>query len=96
MLNSLNLTYTQLKQYHTIKTRFDGHFVVCRNVIFEREKFNRSRQEQGETVNLFITALYALAEDWDYGTFKDEMIRDRIVVGLQDSKLSEKLQLDPN
>ena len=27
---------------------------------------------------------------------KDELIRDRIVVGLKDAKCSEKLQLDPN
>ena len=40
ILNSFNLTTTQLKQYHTIKTRFDEHFVVRRNVIFERAKFN--------------------------------------------------------
>ena len=95
ILNSFNLTTTQLKQYHTVKTRFDEHFVVLRNVIFERAKFNRRRQEEGETVDLFITALYALAEHCDYGTLKDQMIRDRIVVGLQDLKLSEKLQLDP-
>ena len=95
ILNSFNLTTTQLKQYHTVKTRFDEHFVVRRNVIFERAKFNRRRQGEGETVDLFITALYALAEHCDYGTLKDQMIRDRIVVGLQDLKLSEKLQLDP-
>ena len=92
---SSKLSSSQLKQYHKVKTKFDVHFVVRRNVIFQRAKFNRRRQEDGETVDTFITALHALAEHCDYGTLKDEMIRDRIVVGLQDSKLSEKLQLDP-
>ena len=91
ILNSFNLTTTQLKQYHTVKTRFDEHFVVRRNVIFERAKFNRRRQEEGKTVDLFITALYALAKHCDYGTLKDQMIQDRTVVGLQDLKLLEKL-----
>ena len=95
ILTSFKLSTSQLKQYHTVKTKFDEHFVVRRNIIFERAKFNRRRQEDGETVDTFITALHALAEHCDYGTLKDEMIRDRIVVGLQDSKLSEKLQLDP-
>ena len=36
----------------------------------------------------------AMAEHCDYGTLKDEMIRDRIVVGLLDAKLSGKVQLD--
>ena len=94
ILTSFKLTMTQ-KQHHTVKTNFDEHFVVRRNVTFERAKFSRSHQEDGETVDTFITALHALAEHCDYGTLKDEMIRDRIVVGLQDSKLSEKLQLDP-
>ena len=95
ILNSFKLSTTQLKQYHTVKTKFDEHFVVRRNVIFERSKFNQRRQEEGETVDTFITALHALAEHCNFGTLTDEMIRDRIVVGLLDAKLSEKLQLDP-
>ena len=31
-----------------------------------------------------------------FGALKEELIRDRIVVGLQNRKLSEKLHLDPN
>ena len=69
--------------------------MVRRNVIFERAKFNQRRQEDGETVDTFITALHALAEHCNFGTLTDEMIRDRIVVDLLDAKLSEKLQLDP-
>ena len=40
-------------------------------------------------------ALYELVQHCDYGEMKDEMIRDRLVVGIRDSSLSEKLQLDP-
>ena len=83
-LISFKLSTSQLKQYHTVKTKFDEHFVVRRNIIFERAKFNRHRQEDGETVDTFITALHAPAEHCDYGILKDEMIRDRIVVGLRD------------
>ena len=92
ILTSIKLTMTQ-KQYHTVKTKLDEHFVVRRNVTFKRAKFSRSRQEDRETVDTFITALHALAEYCNYGTLKDGMIRDRIVVGLQDQKLSEKIQL---
>ena len=92
ILTSIKLTMTQ-KQYHTVKTKLDEHFVVRRNVTFKRAKFSRSRQEDRETVDTFIRALHALAEYCNYGTLKDGMIRDRIVVGLQDQKLSEKIQL---
>ena len=39
--------------------------------------------------------LFELAENCEYGALRDEMIRDRIVVGIRDSSLSERLQLDP-
>ena len=71
ILNSFKLSTTQLKQYHTVKTKFDEHFVVRRNVIFELAKFNQRRQEEGETVDTFITALHAFDEHCNSGTLTD-------------------------
>ena len=67
-----------------------------RNVIYERARFNLRKQEEGETVAAFINDLYVLVEHCEYGVLQDEMVKDRLVVGLHDSKLSEKLQLDPS
>ena len=39
-------------------------------------------------------ALYDLAECCDYGQMTEEMIKDHLVVGIHDTTLSEKLQLD--
>ena len=47
-----------------------------------------------ESVDEFIADLYCLAENCGYGTLHDELVRDRIVVGIRDGKLSEKLQLE--
>ena len=63
-------------------------------MIYERARFNSHKQEKGEPVDSFITDLHALPEHCDYKDLHDEMIRDRIVVGLRDAALSEKLQLD--
>ena len=52
------------------------------------------RQEEGESVDSFITSLYRLAEHCNYRDLHNEMIRDRIVVGLRDAALSERLQTD--
>ena len=38
----------------------------------------------------FITDLYQLADHCEYGSLYDELVRDRIVVGIKDAKLSEK------
>jgi hypothetical protein len=40
--------------------------------------------------------LYELVETCEYGMLKEEMLRDRIVVGIRDHKLSERLQMDTN
>ncbi|XP_045072080.1 zinc finger protein 585A-like isoform X2 [Coregonus clupeaformis] len=73
----------------------DGHLAVRRNVILERTKFNQRQQEAGETADDFITALHCLSEHCSYGALLSEMIRDRLVAGLRDRRLSKQLQMDP-
>jgi transposase InsO family protein len=94
ILLSFQLSADDQKKYKAVIDKFEGHFVLRRNVIYERAKFNSRVQREGETVDDFITALYSLAEHCEYKTLHDEMIRDRIVVGVRDRRLSEKLQLD--
>ena len=96
ILYSFGLTDAQKKEYATVVSSFEGYFVKKRNVIYERVKFNQRKQHEGESVDTFITALHNLAEHCRYGELQEEMIRDRIVVGLLDTALSEKLQLDPD
>ena len=96
ILRSFGLSADDAKKYDVVKGKFDSHFIKRRNVIYERARFNQRRQEAGESVDCFVIALYGLAEHCEYAALHDEMIRDRIVVGLRDAKLSESLQLDRN
>ena len=72
-----------------------GFFKVRKNLIFERARFNQRNQSEGESVEQYITALYHLVETCEYGDLRDEMLRDRLVVGICDSAMSQKLQMDP-
>ena len=94
ILYSFGLTEDERKSCTTVPTKFEAHFVKRRNPIYERAKFNMRRQEEGESVDSFITSLYRLAEHCNYRELHNEMIRDRIVVGLRDAVLSERLQTD--
>ena len=94
ILSSFRLTDAQEKSYDTVVEKFEAHFVKRRILIFERAKFNRRRQEEGEPVDDFIMDLYHLAEHCSYGMLHDELVRDRTVVGLRSAALSEKLQRD--
>lgn len=79
--------------YENVLAKFDAHFIPRKNVIHERYLFNTRSQRKGETAEEFVTALHTLAETCDFGTFKDELIRDRIVVGIADPEMSKQLQL---
>lgn len=89
-----DLTAAQLKNFDTVKTELTNHFIPKRNLIFERARFHKRVQESGESVDSFIKALYDLIQHCEYGAIRDKLIRDRLVVGLRDQALSEKLQMD--
>ena len=70
---SFGLTTEEAKQYSVVKGKFEVHFVVKRNVIFERAKFNLRSQQDGESVDKFITDLYCLAEYCKFGTLRNDL-----------------------
>ena len=92
VLSSTDIKSTDRRKYEAVMAKFDAFFQVRRNVIFERAKFNKRVQLEGESAEQFITTLYTLAETCDYGTLKDEMIREKIVVGILNKPLSERMQ----
>ncbi|UYV74340.1 K02A2.6-like [Cordylochernes scorpioides] len=94
ILLSCKIASDQLENYNKIIECFESHFIPRRNIIYERARFNQRCQQEGEKVNEFITALHSLAEHCNFGMLHDELIRDRIVVGVRDRALSERMQLD--
>ena len=92
VLSSTGISDADREKYDAVKAKFDAFFKIRRNVIFERAKFNRRAQLEGESVEQFIMDLYTLVENCDYGRLKDEMIRDRIVVRIRNTALSERMQ----
>lgn len=96
ILSVLPLSSDQKKKYTDVKQAFENHCVSKKNVIFERARFNRRNQEPRESAESFITAVHSLAEHCAFGALREELIRDRIVVGLRDAKLSESLQMVPD
>ncbi|CAM1332187.1 Uncharacterised protein r2_g4120 [Pycnogonum litorale] len=71
---------------------FDSYFVPRRNIVHERAKFHARTQGEGESAERYIRALYEMSAHCEFSD-KDEAIRDRIVSGIRDKDLSERLQL---
>nr|XP_012235931.1 PREDICTED: uncharacterized protein LOC105680077 [Linepithema humile] len=86
-------TGSNLATLRAVTDKFTEYFSPKKNTIFERYKFNSRKQQLGESVDSFVTALYSLAETCEYGVLKEELIRDQIVIGVKDARISERLQL---
>ena len=80
---SFILAREEERKYRKVNDKLYQHFIIKRNVIFERAKFNMRKQEHGEPVDAFIADLHCLSEHCEFRALRDELIRDRIVMGLQ-------------
>ncbi|CAB4034915.1 Hypothetical predicted protein [Paramuricea clavata] len=73
------------------------HFEPTRNVIYERFKFNTCVQEQGETIDQYITKLKQMAATYcKFEQLENELIRDRLVLGAKDSSAKARMLREPN
>jgi hypothetical protein len=58
---------------------------------FVRFKFFSHIQEEGQTIDDYVTELKTLSQHCEFGELKDSLIRDKIVIGVNDIKLRERL-----
>ena len=62
----------------------EAYFKPQRNVVYERYQFNMCMQNTEETVDSFVNRLRKAASTCQFGTLTEELIRDRLVIGLKD------------
>ena len=62
-----------------------------KNVTICRYMFNSRSQNSNENFASYLTSLRDLVRQCDYGDLEDDLLRDRIVCGISDSKVREKL-----
>lgn len=80
--------------YKQVVDKFNEHFIPRRNIIHERAVFHQRSQKTGESVEAFVRGLYELAEHCEFGAQRDEHIRDRLVIGIADRGVSQRLQME--
>ena len=73
-----------------ILTALKTYCVPRKNITYERYFFRMTIQE-GRSFDIFVTDLRRRAEYCDFGAIKDCLIRDQIVVGINDPKLRGQL-----
>lgn len=78
----------------TIKQLRDAFQQYCnprKNITFERHTFNTRNQEEGETIDQYATILRTLASTCEFKDLKDGLIRDRIICGINNQNIRERL-----
>lgn len=60
----------------------EAHFKMIGNVIYRRFHFNNREQLLGESAHEYVTTVKSLADQCEYGHLRDEMVRDRLIVGI--------------
>ena len=72
-----------------------GEFCVgTTNKIYERYLFNKRDQAVGESIDGYVASLRSLAKTCYYGALTDNLISDRMVVGILDKGIRKKLLQD--
>ena len=69
----------------------DAHFLPQVNILFELHQFRQAKQDKSETADQFVTRLFQLSENCDFGTSKEEPIRDQLIDKCRSHDLRKKL-----
>lgn len=74
-----------------ILDKFDELYCPYKNVIQTAALFNSMVQKPGQSIDDFVTDLRRQAQKCDFGDKCDRLIGDRMVVGIRDGALCERL-----
>lgn len=70
---------------------FNTYFGTKTNIIMLRFKFFTRNQDAGENIDEYVTALKLLSQQCEFEQLEDGLVRDRIVCGVADSGVRDRL-----
>ena len=81
--------------YRELTEVIKDHYVPKPSVIVQRYKFNTRVRANDESISTFMAELRALSEHCEFGASLDEMLRDRLVCGVNDDRIQRRLLAEP-
>lgn len=95
IFNSFNIDRKQTKVEDILK-KFDEKFSPHSNVTVERYNFFTRMQRQDETLEEYLTVLTNLSTACKFETLQDSLIKDMLVIGIQNTHIKERLLQEEN
>ena len=79
------------KSYEELIAALTTHFSPTPSPIVCRFKFHSRCRQPGESVAVFVSQLRSLSENCGFGDTLEDMLRDRVVCGIQDDGIQRRL-----
>ena len=83
------------KSFAQIMEVLKDHYNPQPSEIMQRFHFHSRAQKSGEKVATYLAELRGIAEHCNFGASLDDMLRDRLVVGINDAALQRRLLSEP-
>lgn len=87
---------TDKNSYKKIVEKLDEYFIPTKNITYERHVFFLREMKETETIDEYINDLRRLSSNCEFGTLTDSLIKDRIVLGVRDRALKDRLLRENN
>ena len=91
--DTFTFTETEQDKIEPLIQKFEGYCTPRKNTTYERYVFNTCIQN-GRTLDAFLLDLRNKAKTCEFGTLQDSLIKDRIVCGIDDKSIRERLLRD--
>lgn len=88
---TFNINADDRKKFDKVVQSFKDYCKPLKNETYERYKFFTRVQQEGEDFDHFLTDVKVLAKECNFGQLEDSLVRDKIVSGISDLSLQEKL-----
>lgn len=79
------------KKLNLVLKKFEDYRSPRKNTSFERFRYWNRSQQEGETVNQFVTVLKRRIKNCEYTPSTDTIVRDHLVFGIRDAKVQGQL-----
>lgn len=91
VFDTLELTEDQRQDYDAVIQAFENFCKPKKNTVYERFMFYQRKQKDGEPFDTFLMDIKRLARTCEFTDREQEMLRDQIVMGINDKKVQLRL-----
>lgn len=82
------------KSYNELCDTLKSHYKPCTLTIVERFKFNTRNQQPDESISDYVVTLKHMASTCKFGNFLKDALRDKLVCGIRDDVIRQRLLTD--